>query len=443
MLGDVLVSDGVITTAHLQQALAEQRTTGALLGETLRGLKLVSDEVLSRALAREAGVPFTVVDTARPDPAAVTLVPEPFARKRLVAPLAVRDGALQVVQANPFDVLALDELRVLTARPIRSSCATPADVRALLDLCYADRQKVRPEDQPVAPAPVKVPDVPVAAAFAQQPDNRHEPLRTLPELGLTRRHLTLVTELLDRSPGLVIVAGPPGSGTTTTLYAMLAHLASGSKHIVTIEDRVERRISTIRQMELEPDGGFTYATATRVLLRLDPAAIMIGDVSDPEVAQMAVLSAASGPLVLTTVPAANVAGALDHVRALGIEPYRLASALTGIVAQRLVRRLCPDCSEPVTYPADMLERIGLTPDPVVTFHRGRGCEHCLGTGYRDRIGVFEILRIDGAIETLLRDGADSRTIRRAAGMTTIVDDALTRAIFQQTTLEEVLDVADR
>jgi type II secretory ATPase GspE/PulE/Tfp pilus assembly ATPase PilB-like protein len=158
---------------------------------------------------------------------------------------------------------------------------------------------------------------------------------------------------------------------------------------------------------------------------------------------MAVLSAASGPLVLTTVPAANVAGALDHVRALGIEPYRLASALTGIVAQRLVRRLCPDCSEPVTYPADMLERIGLTPDPVVTFHRGRGCEHCLGTGYRDRIGVFEILRIDGAIETLLRDGADSRTIRRAAGMTTIVDDALTRAIFQQTTLEEVLDVADR
>lgn len=439
MLGDALLSEGAITAAQLERALADQRTSGALLGETLLDLKFVTDEALSRALAREAGVPFASVAGARPDPIAVTLVPEPFARKRLLAPLEIKGAVLRIVQANPFDVLAVDDLRRLTSHAIESRCATPGDVRALLDRCY-----VRPPDSSADDRSSMGEAVSVPSAI----DEREEPettVRALSELGLTRRDLAIVGGLLNHSPGLLLVSGPAGSGITTTLYAMLAQLADGAKHIVTIEARVERRIPAVRQTEIAPETGFTYATATRSLLRQDPAVIMIDDLREPEVAQLALLAASSGPLVLTRLATDDVAGALARFDEMGLERYRLASALVGIVGQRLIRRICPECSERVTYPPEILEKVGLAPDPVLAFHRGRGCVLCGGTGYRGLTGVFEIMRVDAAIQSLVREGADARTIRQvaiSAGMKTITDDALAKAIFQQTTLEEVLRVAE-
>lgn len=521
MLGDALIGAGAITAAQLERALAEQRVTGALLGETLVAMKFITDEMLARALAQQAGVPFASIGDRRPDPAAVALVPEPFARKHLLAPLELSGGLLHVVQVNPFDVLALDDLRQLTSRPVSAVCAAVADVRALLNRAYARRAAapeipllqrlardaasnqatdlhIEPDENGVAVRyridGVLVPGDPIPAAqyapllahiktlsgldpaewtipqdgrTSQTIDGRRidlvvttmptvhgekvsirvfdktRPVRVLSQLGLSRKDLGVVTELLEKPRGIVMVSGPIGSGITSTLYAMLAHLASASKNIITLEDPVESQIPSIRQTQIRPQSGFTFATAMRSVLRQDPDVVMIGDMRDPETAQMALRAAVSGILVLGALPADDAASAVSRLIDMGLEPYLLASGLVGVVAQCLVRLICPECGERAAYQVEMLERFGLTSDPGLSFHRGGGCARCRGTGYRGRAGVFEVLAVDPAMQELIRDRADARVVRQAAmraGMKTLREDALAKAILQQTTLEEVARV---
>jgi type IV pilus assembly protein PilB len=536
VLGDALISSGAITASQLEQALADQRVTGALLGETLLALKFITDETLAKALAQEAGVPMASLAGRSPDVSAVELVPEPFARKHLLAPLALTGAVLQIAQANPFDVLALDDLRQLTGRAVVTTCATPNDVQALLDRAYRAAPKAVPIGEvasPIAPARVEPteearhleqlirkalatdatalhiePDedvidvryridgllaagdamsrgqyvplvthikalagldsgeaVPQDGHASQLVDGRRVDLliatlpttygekvavrvlekgKTVPalaELGLSRKDLTAVSELLDKPRGLLLVTGPGGSGTTTTLYSMLAHLGDASKNILTLEDPVERQIPSVRQTQIRPKSGFTFATAMRSVFRQDPDVVMIGEIRDPETAQMALRAAMSGILVLTTLPSDDAASAVSQLTDMGLEPYLLASGLVGVIAQRLIRRNCPACSERITYPADMLERVGLKPDPGLAFQRGRGCPACRGTGHRGRTGAFEVLTVDSAVQALIRERADAKSIKASAvnaGMKTLREDALAKAVFQQTTLEEVL-----
>jgi type IV pilus assembly protein PilB len=540
MLGDTLLATGIISTAQLDQALAEQRVTGALLGETLLALKFVTEDVLARALAHEAGVTFVDIAGKRPDPSAAALVPERFARKHLLAPVELRGSVLHVVQANPFDVLALDDLRQLTARPLAATCATADDVRVLLDRAYRgheDHAHVDRHDeaQPTTGTQVRSAETPLlerliaeavtndatdlhlepeadrvrvryridgglvpgesltAAEYAslsthvkvlagfdtaesrapqdgrtsQVVDGRRidllmstlptttgetiairllekgKTIRALPELGLSRKDLASVTELLEKPRRLLVVTGSGGSGTTSTLYAMLAHLTNVSRNILTLEDPVECQIPGVRQTQIRPKAGFTFATAMRSVLRQDPDVVMIAEMRDPETAQMALRAALSGVLVLGALPADDAASAVSRLADMGLEPYLLSSALVGVVAQRLIRLICPECKEHVTYTSDLLGQVGLSADPGLAFHRGKGCAHCRGTGYRGRTGVFEILTVDPDVAALIREGADARSMRQTAinaGMKTRVDDALAKAIFQQTTLEEVLRV---
>jgi type II secretory ATPase GspE/PulE/Tfp pilus assembly ATPase PilB-like protein len=242
---------------------------------------------------------------------------------------------------------------------------------------------------------------------------------------------------------LLVVTGPGGSGTTSTLYAMLAHLTNVSRNILTLENPVECQVPGVRQTQIRPKAGFTFATAMRSVLRQDPDVVMIGEMRDPETAQMALRAALSGVLVLSTLPTDDAASAVPRLTDMGLEPYLLSSALIGVVAQRLIRLICAECKEPVTYPSDMLARVGLDADPGLAFHRGNGCARCRGTGYRGRTGVFEILPVDPDAATRIRERADTRSMRENAidaGMKTLFDDALAKAIFQQTTLEEVLRV---
>jgi type IV pilus assembly protein PilB len=538
VLGDALIASGAITAEQLERALAEQRVTGALLGETLVAMKLITEETLARALAHQAGIPFASVGDRRPDPAAVALVPEPFARRNLLAPLELSGGVLHVVQVNPFDVLVLDDLRQLTSRPVSAVCAVVADVRGLLNRAYAhgvsatDRREQRavasqaddagaelqllqrlvrdaasnqatdlhiePDENGVTARyridGVLVPGDPILSAqsgplvvhiktlagldpaestipqdgrLSQTIDGRRidlvvttmptthgekvamrvldksRPVRALSQLGLSRKDLGVVSELLDKPRGIVLVSGPTGSGTTSTLYAMLAHLASASKNIITLEDPVENQIPSIQQTQIRPTSGFTFATAMRSVLRQDPDVVMIGDLRDPETARMALRAAVSGILVLGALPADDAASAVSRLFDMGLEPYLLGSGLVGVVAQRLVRLICPECSERAAYPVEMLERFGLASDPGLSFHRGRGCAGCRGTGYRGRAGVFEVLAVDDPMRALIRDRADARVVRHAAvqaGMKTLREDALAKAILQQTTLEEVVRV---
>jgi type IV pilus assembly protein PilB len=545
VLGDALLKTGAITQAQLDQALAQQRTNGALLGEILLSLNFITEETLSRALAREAGVPFVVVNGLKSDPSAVALVPEQFARKHMLAPLRVEGPSLEVLQANPFDVLALDDLRRLVGRPIIASCATGEDVRNLLERCYTDRSDidslvqegvdalaapdlhiaiedspvvrllelvihdaiakgatdlhVEPEDQSVRiryrvdgmlipgdtiPKELHAPLVsrmkvlggmditeqrmPQDGRISQMVNGRRVDLRVatfpttygekvairilekeklvrgLTELGFSKKNLTLFRDILSKSRGIVLVTGPTGAGKTTTLYSALAHLGSAEKNILTVEDPVEYQIPTIRQTQIRPKAGFTFGTAIRSLLRQDPDVIMIGEVRDPESAQLALRAALSGILVFSTLHTQDSAGAVPRLMDMGLEPYLLASGMVGVIAQRLMRVTCAKCKEPVSYPPETLEKVGLTPDPDIVFHKGRGCEACGGTGYRGRTGAFEILVVDATINALIRERADSRRIKQAAvsaGMNTLLGDALAKAIFGQTTIEEVIRVA--
>ena len=545
MLGQTLLADGAITVPQLEQALAQQRSSGALLGEILLSLNYITEESLARALSREAGVPFASIDGLLPDPAAVELVPEHFARQHLLAPVAFSNGALEILQANPFDVLALDDLQRLVARPIAVTCGTSQSVLNLIERCYTDRSDVRDlvkegvdalsmpqidvatDDSPV----VRLLELLINDAIARgatdlhiEPDDQglrirhrvdgvlipsdtipkdlHAPLvsrmkvlgglditesrlpqdgrisqmvngrrvdlriatfpttfgekvavrilekeklvRGLAELGFSRKNYALFRDILSKSRGIVLVTGPTGAGKTTTLYSALAYLGSTEKNILTVEDPVEYQIPAIRQTQIRPKAGFTFATAIRSLLRQDPDVIMIGEVRDPETAQLALRAALSGILVFSTLHTPDSAGAVPRLMDMGLEPYLLASGIVGVIAQRLMRVICPDCREPVTYPADVLAKVGLTPDPDLVFYRGRGCTRCGDTGYRGRTGAMEILVVNDAIHALIRDRADSRRIKQAAvaaGMMTLMDDALAKALFGHTTVEEVLRVA--
>ena len=545
MLGQALLESGDITRAQLDQALAQQRTSGALLGQILLELNYVTEESLSRALAREAGVPFVVLNGLRPDPAAVALVPEQFARERLLAPVATKGSTIEVLQANPFDVLALDDLRRLAMRPVSASCATTHDVRNLLERCYTDRSDVdllaqegidalsapdvhiATEDSPVVrllellindaiaksatdlhiepeeaivrtrcrvdgvlmsgdtiPKELQAPLVsrikvlaglditeqrlPQDGRISQMVNGRRVDLRVatfpttfgekvairilekeklvrgLSELGFSRRNLALFRDILGRSRGIVLVTGPTGAGKTTTLYSALAHLGSSERNILTVEDPVEYQIPTIRQTQIRPKAGFTFATAIRSLLRQDPDVIMIGEIRDPETAQLALRAALSGILVFSSLHTQDSSGAVPRLMDMGLEPYLLASGVVGVIAQRLMRVNCEACKEKVSYPDELLKKVGLKPDASLAFSKGQGCDACNGTGYRGRTAAFEILVVDPAIHGLIRERADSRLIKQAAvtgGLHTLLDDALSKALFGQTTLEEVIRVA--
>jgi type IV pilus assembly protein PilB len=545
MLGQTLLANGVITPPQLDQALAQQRSSGALLGEILLSLNFITEEALARALAQQAGVPFTSIDGLLPDPGAVSLVPESFARQHMLAPVAFTGGALEILQANPFDVLALDELQRLIPQPVAVTCGTSQNVLNLIERCYTDRTDVvslvkegvealsgpridvateespvvrllellindaiakgatdlhvEPEDQSVRIRHridgVLIPSdtipkelhaslisrikvlgglditeqrLPQDGRISQMVNGRRVDLRVatfpttygekvairilekeklvrgLSELGFSNRNYAIFRDILSKSRGIVLVTGPTGSGKTTTLYSALAYLGSTERNILTVEDPVEYQIPSIRQTQIRPKAGFTFATAIRSLLRQDPDVIMIGEIRDPETAQLALRAALSGILVFSTLHTQDSAGAVPRLMDMGLEPYLLASGIVGVIAQRLVRVICPDCKDIATYPAEMLAKVGLAADPGLVLYRGRGCSKCGGTGYRGRAGVFENLVVDHDIHALIRERADSRRVKQAAvasGMKPLLDDALSKALFGQTTLEEVLRVA--
>ncbi len=269
-------------------------------------------------------------------------------------------------------------------------------------------------------------------------------VRGLEDLGLNRRNLGLVHDLLSRSRGIVLVTGPTGAGKTTTLYSALNVLGGREKNIMTVEDPVEYEFPTIRQTQVRPRAGLTFASAIRSILRQDPDIIMIGEIRDPETAQLAVRAALSGVLVFSTLHTQDSPGAMPRLMDMGVEPYLIASAMAGVVNQRLVRLVCPECKAPVTYTPEMLAKVNLTPADGVTFYRGKGCQHCGQTGYRGRTGVYEILMVEPALHELIRGRADSRQIKDAAvrgGFKSLLDDALSKAVIGQTTLEEVLRVS--
>ncbi len=266
----------------------------------------------------------------------------------------------------------------------------------------------------------------------------------LTDLGMSAVALSSLKDILGNSYGIVLVSGPTGSGKTTTLYSALNALNTPEKKIVTVEDPVEYRMDGIRQCQVNVKAGFTFGAGLRSILRQDPDIIMVGEIRDFETAKIAVEAALTGHLVLSTIHTNDAPGCLTRLTEMGIEPFLSASATVGVVAQRLVKKICNDCKEEVAGRPALLEKLGL-PMKETAFCRGNGCRHCKDTGYRGRSGIYEILVLNEPVRNLVLEHASSTAIRQQAlqdGLISLRQDAVRNALDGVTSLEEVFRVTN-
>jgi type IV pilus assembly protein PilB len=273
--------------------------------------------------------------------------------------------------------------------------------------------------------------------------NQREAPSSLAELGMWPESQALLEAAIRRPFGAVVVVGPTGSGKTTTLYACLQQLNTPERTLTTIEDPVEYRAPGIDQIEVNVRAGLTFASGLRTILRSDPDIILVGEIRDEETARIAFRAAMTGHLVLTTLHAQTAAAAVQRLLDISVDPGVMSTSINCVVAQRLVRRLCSDCAEPQQPDAEELQGLSVPEGyDELNLYRAAGCPECGGTGYRGRIGLFEVLPMTDDIASLI--GQSTRTIEaaaRAAGMFTLRDDGVRLAIAGITTLDEVRRVA--
>ena len=268
----------------------------------------------------------------------------------------------------------------------------------------------------------------------------------LEDIGLFPDDLSTIHSLIKKSNGIILVTGPTGSGKTTTLYGALTKVNTNDKNIITIEDPVEYQLFGIGQIQVNTKINLTFAMGLRHILRQDPDIVMVGEIRDVETAEIAIHASLTGHLVLSTLHTNDAAGALTRLLDMGIEPFLVASTLSAVIAQRLVRVICKDCKESYVPEEESLLEIGISKDQLKdgVLYRGKGCHSCLNMGYRGRIGIFEILKMNEPIKKLVLEKYDSSTIKRQAmenGMMILKEDGARKVIEGLTTIEEVLRVA--
>jgi len=269
---------------------------------------------------------------------------------------------------------------------------------------------------------------------------KHQSWMNFTQLGLNERNRALLEQMIERPHGMLLATGPTGSGKTTTMYACLAKIDYLAKNVITIEDPVEYRIPRIGQIQVNPRVGLTFATGLRSILRQDPDVILVGEIRDPETLEMAIHSALTGHLVFSTLHCNDAAAAAARMVDMGAEPFLVATAISGIVSQRLVRRICDKCREPA--PADDMARMHLhLAEEDAVYYRGTGCPHCRGIGYLGRISVFEVVPLTAEIQQAIMRKASAGEIRaiiREIDAPTLLDDGLEKARAGITSLDEVL-----
>jgi len=268
---------------------------------------------------------------------------------------------------------------------------------------------------------------------------------TLDKLGMDKGLFDRMQRLISRPYGMILACGPTGSGKTTTLYSILNSLNSIERNIMTIEDPVEYQVPGIVQGNVNVKAGVTFSTGLRTLVRQDPDVILVGEIRDEVTARIAIEAALTGHLVFSTIHANDAAGAVTRLIDMGIEPFLVASALAGSLAQRLIRVLCDVCQEVYQPNVDIVERLGcgsLLLDSSFQFHRGVGCEVCSRSGYKGRAGVYELMEIDEQIQRLILAHSSSQDIRAAAFTknNSLRDDAISKLRAGITSADEVLRV---
>jgi len=265
----------------------------------------------------------------------------------------------------------------------------------------------------------------------------------LTDIGFSEENLKRFEELAKRPYGIILVTGPTGSGKTTTLYATLQHILTAERNIITIEDPVEYELAGIRQCQVNPKAGLVFATALRAILRQDPDVILVGEVRDLETAGVAIEAALTGHLVFSTLHTNDAPGALTRLVDMGVEPFLISSATAGVIAQRLVRKICGNCKVEAEVPDSIINQFPSLKGKKYTYYHGKGCKACRGSGYKGRTAIFELLTLSDEMRNMIVNKEPTSKIKEAAiraGMKTLREDGLTKVIAGVTTIDEVMRV---
>ncbi|MBO7060651.1 MAG: Flp pilus assembly complex ATPase component TadA [Fibrobacter sp.] len=345
------------------------------------------------------------------------------------------DGDLQVMSPIPARLMPqiLSRIKLLSKMDI-------AEKRKPLDGRFTVRYKGAEVDLRVSSFPISLRKRGVCEKIVMRildPNSGQFPLK---DMGFDARVLKQFLEAINAPNGIVLVTGPTGSGKSTTLYASIREILDSTINISTMEDPVELNIDGVNQGQINNAAGFTFAAGIRALLRQDPDVIMIGEMRDQETSSMAIEAALTGHLVFSTLHTNDAAGAFPRLLEMGLEPFLVSTAIKGVLAQRLVRRICKYCKEPVEISDSLREELHLTPD--MQFYHGRGCEKCDGSGYKGRCGIYEFLVPNETVRNLIIKRSSGDVIKRAAmkecGMITLRMDGIQKALDGATTLEQAV-----
>src|SRR5438445_13647223 len=335
------------------------------------------------------------------------------------------------------------------ARPRRLQAAVTSRIKIMAEMNIAERRL--PQDGRIRVTlhgqrvDIRVSTIPTVhgESIVMRLLDRSSVFLALEKLGFPADTLKRFESLIKRPHGILLVTGPTGSGKTTTLYGALDKINSPDRKIITVEDPVEYQLKGVNQIAVKPKIGLSFATGLRHIVRQDPDVILVGEIRDLETAEIAIQASLTGHLVFSTLHTNDAPGAITRLQDMGVEPYLVASVLEGVLAQRLVRRICTACRVPDTPNAADLEALGIEGTSGRPLYRGRGCDECRGTGYRGRTGIYELFPISEDARSLILKRAPSRDIRRyaiEAGMVTLRMDGWLKACESVTTVEEILRV---
>lgn len=350
------------------------------------------------------------------------------------------DGDLQVQAPIPARLMSqiISRIKLLSKMDI-------AEKRKPLDGRFTVRYRGSEVDLRVSSFPVSLRKRGVCEKIVMRildPNSGQFPLK---DMGFAPMMFKQFQDAINSPNGIVLVTGPTGSGKSTTLYASIREILDPTINVSTMEDPVELNIDGVNQGQINPAAGFTFAAGIRALLRQDPDVIMIGEMRDKETSSMAIEAALTGHLVFSTLHTNDSAGSYPRLLEMGLEPFLVATVINGILAQRLVRRICKHCKEPVEVSPELREELHLSPD--MQFYHGRGCEHCDGTGYKGRCGIYEFLVPNEAVRNAVVKRASGEVIKQIAmkecGMITLRMDGMQKALDGLTTIEQVLAASSK
>ena len=379
----------------------------------------------------------------------------------LIFAQAVRDGASDIhIEAYEKDVKVRYRvdgmLQEVMKPPKRMHSALISRIKILGEMNIAERRL--PQDGrikiTIAGRPIDIRVSILPTVFGERAVMRILDKGTamlgLEELGVAPEVLERYRKVISQPYGIILATGPTGAGKSTTLYASLQEIWSPTTNIITVEDPVEYQVAGISQMQVRANIGLTFASGLRSIVRQDPDVIMVGEIRDHETAEIAIHASLTGHLVFSTLHTNDAPGAVTRLLDMGVEPFLVSSSLIGVVAQRLVRRICSNCSESVAPPsADIIEGLGITPEELqsANYRQGRGCDKCNNSGYKGRQGLYELFVIDETIKKMIVERRSSNELKSYAiknqGLVTLLQDGKRNVLAGKTTAKEVLRVCQR